>query len=112
MDNRGCYIHGYNLNVNKIRQDRHIHGSPNYIKGRSILNADAEMLVNLYAGRGTPIIVNGVWNNKERFVHTDVIGVWKSHDGKNSLVTNRGVFHYSLEKGVHIVPAEPKNLIR
>jgi len=108
MDDRGNYIFMYNLNINKQKQNRHICDSPDYIEGRSILTADPETLVDLYAGKGTTIIIDGAWNNKERFTHTDIIGVWKSFDGNITLPTNRGILHYSYKKGVHIVPANPQ----
>ena len=107
---RSSYIQGYCLEINKLKQDRHIQGSPNYIKGRSILIVDPKILIDLYAGYGVPIInISGIWNGKERFTHTDIIGVWKSYDGKTSLSTNNGMIHYSLQKGVHIVPAHPND---
>jgi len=98
---------GYNLKVNRPKQDRHLQGSPGYIEGRSILTADPEMLIHLHSGRGTPIIIDGVWSNKERFTHWDVVGIWKSPDGKVSEQTYRGIIHYSQKNGVHIVPAQP-----
>ena len=107
----GIDIRGYYLGLDKVKQDRHRQGSLSYIEGRSILFADPIMLIRLYSGRGTPIIINGVWNNKERFEHTSNIGIWKSYDGKISVQTNRGIFHYSRENGVHIVPARPENYI-
>ena len=63
-------IRGYNLRLNKAKQDRHVQGSPSYNERRSILTVDPEMLIKLYTGRGTPIIIDGQWSNKERFVHT------------------------------------------
>ena len=102
-------INGLNTNVfiNLEKQGRHIENSQYYIEGRSILTTDPEMLMNLYAGKGIPIVVNGKQINKERFVHSDVIGIWKSLDGKLSLQTTKGVIHHSKKKGLHIVPAEP-----
>ena len=103
----GLDTRGYNLKVNKSKQGRHIQGSPDYIEGRSILTADPEMLVRLHAGHGTPIIIDGVWSKKERFIHGDIVGIWKSPDGKVSVQTYNGIIHYSRKKGVHIVPAQP-----
>ena len=102
MDTRG-----FNLKLNKIKQERHIADSPNYVDGRSILTSDPEMLLSLYAGVGTPINVDGAWFNKERFTHNDFIGIWKSPDGKISKKTRNGIIHYSKENGMHIVPAQP-----
>jgi len=100
-------IRGYNLELNKTKQDRHIKHSPNYVEGRSVLTADPEMLIHLYLGRGVPIIIDGVWINKERFTHSDIVGIWKSPDGKVSAQTCNGIIHYSPKKGVHVVPAQP-----
>ena len=96
-----------NLNVHHARQNRHILGSAGYVEGRSILNADPEMLIGLYAGRPEPMIVRGRWNSRERFEHTDIIGTWINEDNTQMVPTNRGVFHYS-NNGVHIVPASPE----
>ena len=104
-------VHGYNLKLNKKKQDRHIKDSSYYEEGRSILTADPEILIKLYSGHGTLIIVDGLWSNKERFEHTADIGIWKSYDGKVSMQTNRGILHYSRENGVHVVPARPENYI-
>jgi filamentous hemagglutinin len=95
-----------NLNVHYAKQNRHIVDSGNYMEGRSILTADPEMLIEMYAGKAAPIIIDGEWNNRERFEHTEFIGIWKSSDGVKSLPTSRGVIHYS-KHGVHIVPARP-----
>jgi hypothetical protein len=43
--------------------------------------------------------------NKERFVHTENIGVWRNKSGKEAQ-TNRGIIHYG-NRGVHVVPANP-----
>ena len=108
---KGVDVRGYNLGLNKVKQDRHRQDSPSYKEGRSILSVDPEMLIKLYSGHGTPIIVDGAWNNKERFTHTSDIGIWKSYDGKISVQTNRGILHYSRENGVHVVPTRPENYI-
>ena len=100
-------VRGYNLELNKQKQDRHIQDSPRYIEGRSVLTADPEMLIRLHLGRGTPIIIDGEWSGKERFTHGEVVGLWKSPDGKVSEHTCNGIIHYSRRKGVHIVPAQP-----
>jgi len=108
-NNRGAYIQGYNLAIYRIKQNRHIQNSAGYIDGRSILTVEPEILVDLYAGKGNPFINEGAWNNKERFTHIDIIGIWKAPDGKTSLATKNGMLHYSPQKGVHIVPAHPNN---
>ena len=97
-----------NLNIHYAKQNHHVLGSGGYIEGRSVLTSDPEMLVRLYAGRGEPIIVNGKWNMRERFEHTEVIGIWKSSSTDETFSTTRGQIHYS-KRGVHIVPARPAN---
>jgi len=103
--------YGYNLCIDTVKQGRHIVGSSYYQAGRSILTANPEMLVERYSGRGMPITINGNWINKERLEHSEIIGVWNSRDGKVSMSTNRGVFHYSRENGIHIVPARPADYV-
>jgi hypothetical protein len=100
-------MQGYNLGVNHDKQNIHIYGSAEYVAGRSILTAEPEMLIYRYAGRGDAITKNGVWNNREWFEHTSVIGIWNSEDSTESFPTTRGTFHYSKNNGIHIVPARP-----
>ena len=98
-------INNYPLVVHQGQQDKHIIGTNNYIEGRSILTADAQTLIDLYAGKSEPKRTNsGVWNNKETFTHTDNIGFSVNKSGQTP--TNVGTIHYS-KKGVHIVPAKP-----
>lgn len=88
------------------KQGKHILEHNNYIEGRSILSADPEMLVSLYAGKSKRQIDNGGnFKNRETFIHSDEIGIWKDEQGRCS-ETNRGTIHYS-KKGVHIVPSRP-----
>ena len=98
----------YNLSVNKKKQAKHIL-ELGYITGRSILTADPETLIKLYSGRGRPYISEkeGIWNNKEWFSHSEIIGIWKSSDGQENKQTTNGIIHYSPDNGVHIVPARP-----
>ena len=101
------------LNINQAKQGRHVEGSTYYVPGRSILIACPEMLVSLYARRSELVYdIAGNWSGKERFVHTETIGVYKSFDGKVVAPTNVGIIHYSQTDGVHIVPARPQNLRR
>lgn len=102
----------YKLSVNQGRQDKHIKGTNNYIEGRSILKYDAQSLIDMYAGKSEPLqITNGTrkgeWNEKEKFNHTSEIGMYIDING-NQIKTNRGIIHYSKNKGVHIVPDRPK----
>ncbi|MGI6498439.1 MAG: polymorphic toxin type 50 domain-containing protein [Oscillospiraceae bacterium] len=98
----------YSIKLNSGQQDKHIIGTNNYIPGRSTLTADPAELIELYAGKGEPIQTNkGTWGGRERFIHSDTIGVYVSPGGLE-LPTRRGVMHYSKKKGIHIVPGKPK----
>ena len=98
----------YNLGLNTEHQNRHITTSDGYIKGRSILTADADVLLKKYCGNGElQFSASGKWTNKEAFTHTEVIGIWKSLDGTQSAETTNGLIHYGKRKGVHIVPSNP-----
>ena len=95
--------------INPEKQGRHIVDSQYYVEGRSVLTVNPELLIKLYACKGTPCIdKNGKPSNKEIFIHTEEIGIWKDIEGRQS-VTNRGVIHHS-NTGVHIVPARPNNI--
>lgn len=98
----------YARKIRKGKQDIHIRGTNNFIESKSELIVDPQMLVDLYFGKGYPIIVNGKWVKKEVFVHDDVIGIWRSWNGTQELETCRGIMHYSKTRGVHIVPAHPE----
>ena len=97
------------LVINWDKQGKHIKGHRNYIEGRSILTADPELLLKRYAGKGRKIIVDNEWPNKERFSHTETIGIWKTKNGEVAKPTKNGIFHYSKRESVHIVPADPND---
>ena len=98
------------LFINEEKQGRHIVDSPHYIEGRSILTADANMLLRLYAGKGKQQKNDkGNFEGRETFMHTDEIGIWKDGEGSHSK-TNRGTIHYS-KTGAHIVPSKPNNVV-
>lgn len=98
----------YNLSLNKGQQDKHIVGTNNYIEGRSILTADPQELIDMYAGEGFFFQKrNGDWKERTWFEHDDVIGKYIDKDG-NSIETTKGIIHYSKRKGVHVVPSNPK----
>lgn len=97
----------YPLIVNAAKQNKHIRGTSNFDPTRSELTADPEELIKLYAGKSEPVMPkSGKWNQKERFVHTSIIGIWRDLAG-NEVLTSRGMIHYSPKKGLHIVPSEP-----
>ena len=98
----------HKLAINWDKQGRHIKGHKNYIPGRSILTADPELLLQLYADEGNGLTTyTGVAKNRERFDHTEVIGIYKSEDGAYRLPTTRGIIHYS-KTGAHVIPSRPK----
>jgi phage putative head morphogenesis protein, SPP1 gp7 family len=99
-------LNNYPLTIHRGRQDKHIVGTNNYKEGNSILTADPDELIKLYAGKSRPIPDSkGEWTERERFVHTDYIGKYLTKKG-DSFDTKVGLIHYS-KKGVHIVPAKP-----
>lgn len=99
----------YPLKLNEGAQNKHIRGTNNFDPARSELTADPNELLKLYAGKAEPIMPqSGVWNQKERFIHTHEIGIWRDKTTGKSALTKAGLIHYSKRKGVHIVPAKPK----
>ena len=111
----------YNLNINKGRQDKHIKGTNNYnqelAKGihKSYLldGVNPQELVDKYAGTGDLRRVKkvGKWVNKEFIETNENIGYWVDEDTGEEYLTNRFTISYSKEKGTHIVPAMPKELL-
>jgi len=96
------------LTVNSVAQNRHVQESPNFDASRGTLTADPQALIDLYAGKGAPIRTRrGEWNQRERFAHTEIIGMWRDK-ADNELPTNRGIIHYTKTKGAHIVPSNPE----
>ena len=99
----------YNISVNEKLQSKHIRGSENFDPLRSELTADPQMLYGRYSGKGQFLRTNaGDWNHKERFIHTEIIGIYKSKYTGEEVPTNTGIIHYSKRKGWHIVPARPQ----
>lgn len=95
------------LKINVKKQNRHIPGTREYIDGKSILSVDAQELINQYAGTGDILISSsGKLINRERVSAKEVIGIYKSEDGKIELETKNFTIHYS-KNGPHIIPARP-----
>lgn len=101
---------GYPKSIEEGKQGKHILGHNNYIEGRSYLTIDIkelQSLVNKYAGTGElQRDRQGHWNHKEVVAIGKNIGVYKDLKG-NELSTDIATIHYS-KKGVHVVPAKPK----
>jgi SPP1 gp7 family putative phage head morphogenesis protein len=97
----------YPLTLNKVHQDRHIEGTKTFDPVRSTLTADPVELIELYAGKSNPVDSNsGKWVQKERFTHTEEIGIWRDIDAGVESRTKNGVIHYS-KRGAHVVPGKP-----
>jgi hypothetical protein len=58
---------------------------------------------NISTKNGDPLKIG----YKEDFDFNEVIGTWKTIDGKISKPTSRGRIHYDTKGGAHIVPIEP-----
>lgn len=98
----------YSKELRAGMQNKHIKGTDNYDPTRSELTADPKELLGKYAGKSKPVFTeSGKWKELEIFEHDEVIGIWRSSDGKESAHTKRGTIHYSKERGAHIVPARP-----
>ena len=68
---------------------------------------EIQQLINKYAGTGRlQRDGQGHWNHKEVVAMGENIGVYKDLKGKE-LPTDIATIHYS-KKGVHVVPAKPK----
>lgn len=92
--------------VNADKQNRHIKDSPGYIVGRSYINGtidDAQALVDALSCSGTPIVVNGKWQNKERVTSDDVLGVYVDPETGKEIETHNATIVYS-KTGSHIIP--------
>ena len=100
----------YPKQIEEGKQGKHILGHNNYIEGRSYLTVDTneiQELINKYAGTGRlQRDGQGHWNHKEVVTMGKNIGVYRDLKGKE-LPTNIATIHYS-KKGVHVVPAKPK----
>lgn len=105
----------YSLKLPQQKYDEHVQGTPQYInttktRGQEpsrllISKADAQELINLYSGTGTPKISRRGNISDVEFVTADhVIGQY--FDGEKWVDTKRfGIYHGS--KGSHIVPVKP-----
>ena len=95
--------------VNIEKQNRHIRGTREYVKGKSYLldGVDPQGLVDRYHGTGrAEKAKSGMWTNKETIIADRNIGVNVSRDTHVETITNRFTIHYS-NTGTHIVPTNP-----
>ena len=101
---RNRTVHGFSTKVNSGKQGKRIVGNNNYQQGKSIFygsSADAQKLVDKYAGTGT-----WVSSNKESVDFGKVIGKYLNKEANISAETTIGIIHYS-GTGTHIVPSAP-----
>lgn len=88
--------------INKEKQIRHLQGTR--MEGRSFIHGGmefAEELYNEFKGRGEPIVVDGVWKNKER-INTGRIVATNINEGGREMPTSNIVIVYS-KTGSHIL---------
>ncbi|WP_252242000.1 MULTISPECIES: polymorphic toxin type 50 domain-containing protein [unclassified Clostridium] len=106
MDGERC-INGKPVKINQGQQDKHIVGTNNYNqelnagKPRSILNGDADQLLNDYAGTGQKIN-----DYKERVDFGKTIGQYCDPTTRTYTDTTIGTITYG-KNGAHIIPARP-----
>jgi hypothetical protein len=96
--------------VNMEKQSRHISGSKRYKPGRSRMFgslADAQRLITELSGTGSPILVKGIWNYRERVSASNIIGVYVNQKTGKETKTNKAMIIYS-KTGSHIYPREPE----
>lgn len=102
-------LEDYSTSMHTGHQSKHIRGSNNFDESRSELTVDPQMLYDLYSKKGQFLRTNaGEWNHKERFIHSETIGVYKNQSDGREVNTSAGMIHYSKRKGWHIVPAKPR----
>lgn len=102
-------LKSYSTSMHAGNQSKHMRGAQNFDPTRSELIADPQMLHDKYSGNGEFLSTSGgSWNNKERFTHTENIGIYRNGRTGKEVPTNTGIIHYSKKKGWHIVPARPQ----
>lgn len=104
----------YSLQLPEQKYKEHVQGTPQYentAKTRGIEPSrltvsyeQAQTLIELYAGTGTPFASKGIVRNKEYITANYYVGEFKT-DGK--WVKTRRVILYYGENGTHIVPTRP-----
>lgn len=103
----------YILKIESGKQGKHIKGHNNYIEGKSSLiisEKEAQEIIYKFAGTGEITRDGkGRWNNKEVVTIDRTIGFFVDLVTGSEIPTNRATIHYS-KRGVHIVPARPKEV--
>ncbi|WP_237089028.1 polymorphic toxin type 50 domain-containing protein [Paenibacillus larvae] len=94
-------VNGFDATIHAGKQGKHIPGHSNYQYGKSILTANAQKLLEKYAGKG-----EWIGQNKERVDFGEIIGKYVDPITGEAIETNKGIIHYS-KNGAHIVPARP-----
>lgn len=101
----------YILKIDSGKQGKHIKGHNNYVEGKSYLSItekEAQVIVYKFAGTGDITRdAKGKWNNKEVITADREIGFFVDLVTGKEVPTNRATLHYA-KKGVHVVPARPK----
>jgi len=98
-----------NIKIHWGRQNKHIEGTNNYQKGKSILqHSDPERLIKVHGGsglqvRGTP----GEVGYQEVINFKEHVGLSICEKTGTKVSTTWGKIHYSKE-GAHIVPTVPR----
>lgn len=98
-----------NLRVSEQKQRAHIPLTIEYERRisrgdtPSILTADAEELVRMYAGKGELVMFNGKWKKTEVISHSSIVGIYINKRYGLRYETKSARIHYATN-GVHIVP--------
>ena len=95
----------YDTGIKIYKQNEHIPGTKQFIKGKSEIHIpikDLQNLINSKAGTGSFIPKS----TKERVDFGKVIGIWIDGPTGKSYPTTKGLIIYS-KTGTHVVPAKP-----
>lgn len=101
------YIRNIPLTLKQDMQNKHIEGSHNFEKGKSVVTISLDeirTLVEGNAGKGIKKFSDrtGKWDKKEVITTSKIIGYGYSNNG-DKIETNKFKIHYS-KRGYHIVP--------
>ncbi len=99
-----------NVKLHHDKQNKHIPGKHNYVKGKSILeHKDPERLLKEFAGKGTPLgdRIPGLPDYRERVNFREFIGYHVDEFTEIKTPTTWGEIRYS-NSSAHIFPAFPE----